>query len=224
MSRTNSETVQMLASLSTDCSFLLTHLVRQKDRRNTEDAKEILKAILDLDGSEGTPLLRATKVGWFGTATSANVFNPVTGQFDGKTQAKAVCLTDSTLAGLKAHRDVFESHYGIAFDRDVLFQKGANPCLNIRDDIFRYSLVHNGDQSSRHLYNFIPEQLQPFINIIQKNFDATHEREWRVPNDMKFSLSEVMFIFCPESEFCEFAHLQSNGRPVLFDLVWLNRV
>jgi hypothetical protein len=214
----------MLASLSTDCSFLLTHLVRQNDKRTTEEAKEILKAILDLDGSRGTPLLQAKKVGWFGTATSAKVFNPVTGQLDGQLKANAVCLTDSTLAGLKAHRDVFESHYGIAFDRDVLFQKGANPCLNIRDDILRSPLVHNSEKFSRSLFNFIPEQLQPFINVIHNNFDATHEREWRVPNDMKFSLDEVMFIFCPESEFCEFAKLQSNGRPVLFDLAWLNRV
>jgi hypothetical protein len=221
--RKNSETVQMLASLSADCSFLLTHLVRQNDKRTTEQAKEILEAILDLDGSRGTPWLKATKVGWFGTA-SPNVFNPVTCQFDGQLQAKAVCLTDSTLAGLKAHRDVFESHYGIAFDRDVLFQKGANPCLNIRDDILRYSLVHNGENFSRFLYNFIPEQLQAFVNVIHENFDATHEREWRVPKDMEFSLDEVMFIFCPESEFGEFAHLQVNGRPVLFDLAWLNRV
>ncbi len=119
---------------------------------------------------------------------------------------------------------MFDSHYGVAFDRDHLFSRGANPCLNIRNDLLKQTLKVPGEGFSRSLFNFIPRPLLPFVNIIHSGFDATHEREWRVAGDLEFEATEIKFIFCPEKDFPVFAGLQSAGLPALFDLEWLDRV
>lgn len=148
----------------------------------------------------------------------------MTGAFDGPANSKAVCFTESTLAGLKAHRDVFNAKYGLAFDRDLLFAKGANPCLNVRESLLKETFTRNNEIFPRSVFNFIPHQLHPFVNVIHESFDATHEREWRVPCDLPFSNAEILFVFCPVADFAHFASIQSAARPVLFDLAWLDRV
>ncbi|OZA28260.1 MAG: hypothetical protein B7X91_05770 [Hydrogenophilales bacterium 17-64-11] len=223
MPKTTAEVAKELARLSSDCSFLLTHLIRQNDEKSDADAKNILSQILNLAGAPPQPLLKASSSGWYGT-TSPNIFNPVTRDFDGPSNDKAVCFTESTLAGLKAHRDIFNAKYGVAFDRDLLFTKGANPCLNVRESLLKASFTCNGEMYSRSVFNFIPHQLHPFVNIIHESFDATHEREWRVPGDLAFTPAELLFVFCPADDFAHFASIQSAAKPVLFDLAWLDRV
>ncbi len=223
MPKTTAEVAKELARLSSDCSFLLTHLIRQNDEKSDLDAKSILSLILDLSGTPPKPLLKASNSGWYGT-TSPNIFNPVTRNFDGTSNYKAACFTESTLAGLKAHRDVFNAKYGLAFDRDLLFAKGANPCLNVRESLLKDSFLCNGETYPRSVFNFIPQQLHPFVNIIHESFDATHEREWRVSGDLEFTPTELIFVFCPVEDFAHFASIQSVAKPVLFDLAWLDRV
>jgi len=216
--KASKEQAKKLAYLSSDCSFLLTHLIRQKP----DEAKRRLKKILAIGG--GTPILVAGEVGWYAICSGANCFNPSTATFISITIPKAVCFTESTLAGLKAHRDVFKTNYGLAFDRDFLFSKGANPCLNIRSDIFRTSIKYKSESFDRYIYNFIPKILHPFVNIISEAFDATHEREWRYSGDLCFKIPEILFVFCPENDFQEFSKIQQKGKPVLFDLKWLDRI
>lgn len=223
MPKTTAEVAKELARLSSDCSFLLTHLIRQNDEKSDVDARSILSLILDLSGTPPKPLLKASNSGWYGTA-SPNIFNPVSRNFDGTKNYKAACFTESTLAGLKAHRDIFNAKYGLAFDRDLLFAKGANPCLNVRESLLKDSFLCNGETYPRSVFNFIPHQLQPFVNIIHESFDATHEREWRVSGDLEFTPAELIFVFCPVEDFAHFASIQSVAKPVLFDLAWLDRV
>jgi hypothetical protein len=204
MSQTNAAKADKLARLSSDCSFLLTHLVRQNGGRPDAEARRILLSILDADTRRPKPYLKASQIGWY-SKTSSKVFNPETCEFNGSIKSGAVCFTESTLQGLKAHCEVFDSKYGIAFDRDLLFNRGANPCLNIRESLFKESIQTPIDNYSRHVFNFIPYQLQPFVNIIHESFDATHEREWRYPGDLPFRYKDVLFVFCPERIFRDFA-------------------
>jgi hypothetical protein len=224
MPKANAEMARELARLSTDCSFLLTHLIRQQKGRNRANAKAILKSILDIDEDwNPAPLLRAGDVGWYSFA-GPNLFNPGTSAFDAPANSKAVCFTESTLEGLKAHREVFGAKYGIAFDRDYLFKRGANPCLNLRTSLLKATFYRNGERFTRSVFNFIPPQLHPYVNVINESFDATHEREWRYAGDLHFAYSDAMFVFCPDTEFPEFAGMQTAGKPVLFDLKWLDRI
>lgn len=223
MPKTNAEIARELARLSSDCSFLLTHLIRQNDGRSDGESKDILSSILSTGGKPPKPFLKASPVGWY-SAAGANIYNPISGKFDGPHNNSAVCFTESTLAGLKAHRDIFGTKYGVAFDRDLLFDRGANPCLNVRESLLKESFMLLGEKYSRAVFNFIPHQLHPFVNVIHDSFDATHEREWRHVGDMSFRYEDVMFVFCPANDFKDFAVVQSSGRPVLFDLAWLDRV
>ena len=223
MSRTNADESRELAKNSSDCSFLLTHLIRQNTGKTDHNARLDLKSILGLV-PKAEPLLRASTVGWYGTSSGSRVFNPSTGELDGQVKSEGVCFTESTLAGLRAHRDLFEVKYGLAFDRDDLFAKGANPCINISKGLLRTSQPWHKSRSPKYLYNFVPEQLQPFVNVIHSSFDATHEREWRHPGDMQFKWADLKFVFCPEVEFKRFAAVQVNAMPCLFDLAWLDRI
>ena len=211
-----------LAKLSPDCSFLLTHLVRQNDGKSRSRARAILHSIMGK--KTGLPKLRPSPVGWFNTASGAHSFDPSKHKLGRANLAQSVCFTESTLAGLKAHREVFAARYGLAFDRDLLFERGANPCLNICGKMLYTSITNRGDKYARKIFNFIPYVLQPYVNVINTSFDATHEREWRYVGKLSFDRADVMFVFCPEKEFTKFAYAQQDGMPVLFDLMWLDRV
>jgi len=223
MPQTNADQARELAKNCSDCSFLLTHLIRQNDGKSNSQANDILKSILALEDLEQKATIRSSVVGWYGTSTP-NVFNPCTGRLDGEIRNKASCFTESTLAGLRAHRDLFQVKYGLAFDRDFLFSKGANPCLNISNTLLRESQDWHENEYSKYLYNFIPSSLHPFVNVIHGQFDATHEREWRYPGDLNFLWQELKFVFCPESEFNVFSQIQKDAMPCLFDLAWLDRI
>src|SRR5689334_20208448 len=103
-----------LARLSSDCSFLLTHLIRQNgDPPKTDtSAHEALMSILGIASTQAT--IRGSRVSWYATAPNAAVYDPTTDTFDVPDEVRAVCLTESSLAGLRAHRDVFCAKYGLA--------------------------------------------------------------------------------------------------------------
>ena len=84
-------------------------------------------------------------------------------------------------------------------------EEGANPCLNLREELLKKSIKSAYDQYDRHVYNFIPVELHPYVNIINHGFDATHEREWRHVGDLTFSLEDIRYVFCPRAEQEEFS-------------------
>lgn len=207
-----------LANIAVDCWPLLTHLVRQNgpSPKSDHEARSILRAILKpQDG--GPPRLRAGTAGWYSTCSETHSFDPRTLEFKGPNLSKVVCFTESPLTGLEAHRDVFNAKYGIAFKRDHLLARGANPCLDIGDRLLKSGVITKGG-NSKCVYNFIPAALQPFVNIINDTFDATHEREWRYVGDLGFEIESVALIFCPEADFEEFAVLQRDETPIVCDL------
>lgn len=223
MPKSTIDQAKKLARLSSDCSFLLTHLVRNNDIEKLTP-KDKLISILNINNHKN-PKLLASPTGWYGVSTDAKIFKPHTGGiFLPPENIKSVCFTDSTLTGLKAHREVFKVKYGIAFDRDFLFKNGANPCINIRESLLKSEVSNPKENSYNFVYNFIPNELAGFVNIIHESFDATHEREWRIIGDFDFRYLDIKFIFCPENEFDLFHKIQKNGLPVLFDLNWLDRI
>jgi len=221
--KTNAEESKELARNSSDCSFLLTHLIRQNDGKTEDNAQNILGLILDIHGNPATPNLKASKTGWYSSA-NAKCLDLESSALKNTPDYKAVCFTESTLSGLMAHRDMFGARYGLAFDREFLYEKGGAPCINIPENIFKKETPYSGDPYSRRVYNFIPKELHPFINVMSQSFDASHEREWRHHGDMEFHWNDLRFIFCPESDFETFSLVQNKGLPALFDLAWLDRV
>ncbi len=220
MAKSNPKDAAKLARLSIDCGFLVSHLIRQHEWRTDEQAREILSLILGLvDGSP--PRLKAAPAGWYPYQPESDTFDPSTLSFVNLEVPESVCFTEATLSGLSAHQSVFNAKYGIGFDRKWLFEKGANPCLNIRESLLKKAT--HSSRPYRKVYHFVPKELHPYINVIKDSFDATHEREWRHFGDLVFEVTDLLFIFCPEADFKTFAPLQTNGRPTLFDLSWLDR-
>lgn len=202
--------------------MILSHLIRDhkcKDK-TMMSPREILVSILDLENNAKNPVLKATKTSWYSTSSGARVFNHSEDRFETVKVPQAVCFTEATFGGLGAHRQVFEAKYGLAFDRDFLMAKGANPCINLTE-IYLRARVPFPDSKSYKVYNCLPESLRPFVNVVNERFDPTSEREWRIPHDLEFDLSDVHFIFCPKSEFSIFSRFQKKGFPILFDLDWL---
>ena len=221
MSKASVTEAMELLEHSPDCSYLLTHLVRQNDGKTDVDAKDILKKILGITTPDSK--LIANEIGYYSTASHANILKPASSYYSVPSNKKSVCFTESSLKGLLAHLKVFNAKYGVAFSLEFLLSKGANPVLNISEEHFHKTIgaITGGYDK---VYNHIPEPLTPFVNIINSKFDATHEREWRIAKDFDFDISDVLFIFCPTNEFSEFSHLQNDGLPILFNLNWLKWV
>jgi len=73
---------------------------------------------------------------------------------------------------------------GLAFSKDYLFKKGARPVIYEKTDIAK---------------GFLPEAecwRIVRLDLSDENafIDWTHEREWRVPDDLSFELEEVTII------------------------------
>ena len=213
-----------LASESLDCSLILSHLIRPKADQDKSCAKEILRDILNINGGTGEGVIKGYDTGYYKNH-NPKVYSKSMGGYNSPQNVKAVCFTESTLRGLEAHNEIYKADYGLAFKRSILFEKGANPVINIRESLLDSNvrcILESGSWSD--LKHHIPEPLAPFVNIINEKFDATHEREWRIPGDLKFRWDDVFFIFCPENDFAEFKAVQQNGLPSLFDLKWLSYV
>lgn len=226
MAKTNKQEAERLARLSSDCSFLLSHLVRQRQDgqliKTNEEARTILSSILAFQNTQ-QPTLKGGLIDWYANLENSCILDPNDPrQFYKPNEIHGVCFTDCTLSGLRAHRDIFDVRYGIAFDREYLYQRGANPCINIREEILKLSLIKRKENNKLH--NFLPYEIIGYINIINETFDATHEREWRFLGDLDFGYQDIKFIFCPENEFHLFSNIQEKGKPVLFDLQWLTQL
>ena len=202
--------LEHLAKQSFDSSFIISHLIRQIDTDGAEvksDAAslEILKSILDFDKLGESPLLKANRI----------TNDPGQPCFrEGYEHPPVVCLTESTLMGLKSHRDTFHVKFGLAFARSFIISRSGNPCININELLFS------------EVQDELPHALRPFVRIIRyanrEFYDSSREKEWRIVNDFRFKVSSVQFIFCPTSEFSSFSVYQNRGLPVLFDLEWLD--
>lgn len=93
MVKATCEQQQILAKLSSDCSPLLTHLVRQNDGKSDADAQNILRSILGLVPGT-TPSLRASITGWYGSeSVTPRVFSPEKGRLLEKALEPPVCLS-----------------------------------------------------------------------------------------------------------------------------------
>ncbi|MCS5696943.1 hypothetical protein [Desulfofundulus thermocisternus] len=139
-----------------DLTILVTHLIKG------DSPWETLKTILT------EKCIRASVTGYYGKLNNT----------------KAVCFADLSIRGLQRHSAKY-SPYGLAFLKELIFDKGGGPALYIREDIIKQ-------------IPFFPDILKPFVNKINLyTYDFHHEREWRVPGDFHFEYHEISVLFAP---------------------------
>jgi hypothetical protein len=159
------------------------HFANRDIARQT--AAERLFSILD------STVLKATKMPW--------------------SKIKACCFTECTWSSLLVHSQRY-SQFGIGFTKEFLFSNGGGPALYIAPHLFQAQSFHTGEELlpfARELYAFMtpfyppysPEQYQDEVPEQFETFvDYTHEREWRVPRNLSFSLNDVEFVIVPSAE------------------------
>jgi hypothetical protein len=141
-------------------------------------AKERLISML----SQGT--IRATRMPW--------------------TNRPAVCFTECTWTSLLAHAGCY-SRYGIGFKKQLLFAAGGGPAIYMPPALLARQREHVGEDKvpfDPELYAFLTPFAPPYMPndyrqqhwVGRKFIDYSHEREWRVPHNLTFSLDDVSFV------------------------------
>jgi hypothetical protein len=110
---------------------------------------------------------------------------------------RAVCFQDAPLYSIsqnvffeqkmKEQDDSYKLRYkafGVAFSKDYLFNKGARPVIYEKTDVAK---------------SFLPEKdwwriVRLDLSNEEAFVDWTHEREWRLPGDLEFDLSETTIV------------------------------
>lgn len=112
---------------------------------------------------------------------------------------KAVCLTECPWTSLITHTQQYSS-YGIGFKKEFIFSKGGGPVYYVRADMYNNQ---TWDSSVLPFVTpfwpeYVPTSMKATVAI--KKCDYTHEREWRIANDLNFEYSDIEFIVLPDYE------------------------
>ena len=126
------------------------------------------------------------------------------------TNRPAVCFTECTWASLLDHAKRY-SRFGIGFSKHFLFARGGGPAIYLTPGLLEHQKKHVGTGKTPFddtLYAFMTPFCPPyapkkyrdqFWNRV-KTVDFTHEREWRVPHDLDFNLTDVAFVVVAKYE------------------------
>ena len=121
------------------------------------------------------------------------------------TNRRAVCFTECTWASLLDHASQY-SPFGVGFSKPFLFACGGGPAIYMRADLFEKQKENGGfhDHLMAFLTPFWPfyapyDHRKDFYGI-KKGVDYTHEREWRVPHDLKFGPDRIEFVIVDRYE------------------------
>jgi hypothetical protein len=106
-----------------------------------------------------------------------------------------VCLTECPWSSLLDHASRY-APYGIGFHKAHIFACGGGPVYYVRADHWKKQKWHS--DVSTFVTPFWPEYRPEKYKTPQflkgKTIDYSHEREWRVPHDLKFDPTKICFI------------------------------
>ena len=107
----------------------------------------------------------------------------------------ATCFTECPWPSLIQHAKQY-SPYGVGFTKPHVFAAGGGPVYYVRADHWKKQ------EWNSHIKTFVtpfwpeyrPASLKSQAQLGGQTIDYSHEREWRVPHDFTFELSEVAFV------------------------------
>jgi hypothetical protein len=126
------------------------------------------------------------------------------------TNKNAVCFTECTWGSLLDHANRY-SRYGIGFSKSFLFMCGGGPAIYLPPGLMERQKTHVGGTQqpfAPEVFAFVTPFCPPYAQQKYKNnfwkgkkpVDYSHEREWRVPHDLAFKLSDVAFVVVDKYE------------------------
>lgn len=106
---------------------------------------------------------------------------------------EAVCFTECIWGSLLAHAKKY-SPYGIGFSKEHIFNHGGNPIFYVRPKLYENQKWNEDVHifTSPFLPEYSNEKMRSTPNA--RRVDYTHEREWRIPNELQFEYSDIEFI------------------------------
>jgi hypothetical protein len=117
--------------------------------------------------------------------------------------APVVCLTESTKAAVT--RLVFERRYepcGIGFSKQFVFERNGGPALYVRGDEWEAATSNLLQPIRSRLVRFWPGAVadsgEYLPDALSTPSEWLHEREWRVPTELRFSWEDVEFLIVPD--------------------------
>jgi Putative abortive phage resistance protein AbiGi, antitoxin len=126
------------------------------------------------------------------------------------TNKRAVAFTECPWGSLLDHANRY-SAFGVGFTKAHLFAAGGGPAIYLRADLFEEQQEFKSESKPTwkgfhpHVYSFVTPFSPPYASKDFKDkhwsgkppVDFTHEREWRIPHDFTFDLSQVQFVIVP---------------------------
>lgn len=120
------------------------------------------------------------------------------------TNKPAVCFTECTWASLLGHAAQY-SRFGIGFHKSFLFSRGGGPAIYLTPGLLEHQRTHVGPGNlpfDATLHAFMTPFCPSYAPLAYRNkfwgktktIDYSHEREWRVPHNLDFTLSNVSFV------------------------------
>ena len=106
---------------------------------------------------------------------------------------KAVCLTETTVQNWQEIKDV-HGEYGFVFRKSEVIGLNGAPVINLPQSVID-TMKANGEPIPKTLWPYLTKLSLP-TSRTQKKMDFLHEREWRVPCDMRFdSITPYAVVF-----------------------------
>lgn len=117
------------------------------------------------------------------------------------TGSRAVCFTECPWSSLVDHTKQY-SPFGIGFSKPFIFSRNGSPVFYVRPDQYNKQTWHD------HLKAFVtpfwpayrPSTTFFTSHAFTRTCDYTHEREWRVPQDLEFNYKQIEFVVLDKYE------------------------
>jgi hypothetical protein len=191
-----------------DYSPFLVHLTKDcKDEQSNslKPARDVLSLILNCKS------LRAfNHFCYFSPSIAASNDNKLQDRF------KVVCFTETPIDQIDLllseviERDFKPKPYGLVFTKDYIRSKRGNPVFYIIKEIAKplwsplYERLRKKELSEEVC---VPLAL---MTVCEEGNDWHWEREWRIVGDLKFELSDIYCVLCPEEEIALFEKRYSD--------------
>lgn len=200
-----------------DFSPLLVHLTKD-DEGSGKSAKEILEKIL-----KDKKLVAANYYCLF----ESDLDKPDIASH--RETFKVVCFTetpidliDVLLMDLEGRYRFKPKPFGLVFTKDFIRERGGNSVFYAGGGLFDSLWKIYGDAKTRS-FDREDNRFLALVNKCDDKIDFHWEREWRVVGDLKFNLTDIYCVLCPESD-VEYFERRFTGLPFIDPCWGINQI
>ena len=120
------------------------------------------------------------------------------------TKGRAVCFTECPWSSMTDHAKNY-SPYGIGFTKEYIYRCGGNPVFYVRPEI--YSKQEWDNSIKNYFTPFVPKYASEVTKdefrsngFDQDYLDYSHEREWRLLDNLEFDYRDISFLVVDKAE------------------------